>query len=127
MKWSSVRYLVFSIVAAVSAVVFVVSVGAIFLARWDWDWQFARNKQLREGAVKFLMTRKPRLLPNIIVSLPYLILPALWVIYSLRRRNLPDNACANCSYTLTAGNTTGKCPECGHVITTTGPVAADVQ
>lgn len=58
-------------------------------------------------------------IPHWFLALIFAILPTIWLIAWRRRRNLPDNICANCGYDLT-GNTMGKCSECGEDIEPAG-------
>jgi hypothetical protein len=52
--------------------------------------------------------------PNWLLTILLLLYPLVaWV--RRRRRCIPQGHCQQCGYSLT-GNTTGRCPECGHVV-----------
>ena len=99
-------------------------------------WVHVRNNQVKETSWAIAMgsrgddtiALKPRVLPfllNVLLfgSIAFAIIR--FVSWRRERRLFLLGKCPVCEYDLTA-NTTGTCPECGHVITTTG-TSADVQ
>ena len=54
---------------------------------------------------------------GLLIYMALLTVPIAWFVVWRRSRSKPAIACPSCDYNLT-GNTTGLCPECGHVIAT---------